>query len=263
MSYVLYQFDGVRLPFKNPTNPVGVLPRKSKVQDIQGRPFDPDGSQRLAAGVTTIKKQALITGDSPAQFRANVNIWRALVGQRGQLVRRWGDGTREWVLARLLEMDGERKPGDILCQQYDFSFQILSPCWYDETQTVLTPTVSASPTTVTLTNAGTERVTNPVIQLTVPGSKSLSSVRFVVAGVSDFTYTGALNAANVLRIDCGAQSVTKDGANAYANFSRNSGHAIEEWLRLEPGTTSLQITVTPSGQLPVSGWQISFYGGWS
>jgi len=264
MSYVLHEFNGVALPIKNPVNPVGVLPRKSNVQEIQGRPFDQDGSQRLRAGVGTITKQALITGDTPAALRANVNTYRALVGKRGQLVRRWGDGTREWVLARLLDMSGSRKPGDILHQQFDFTFQILSSCWYSETQTVVNSTVAASPTTITLTNTGNERVTNPVIQLTVPSGKALTSVRFEVTGLVDFTYTGTLVVTNVLKIDCGARSVTKNGVDAYAGFALNSStHKVEDWLYLDPGATSLKVTIAPSNQLPVSGLQVSFYGGWS
>jgi hypothetical protein len=62
-------------------------------------------------------------------------------------------------------------------------------------------------------------------------------------------------------VDCGLRSVKNNGVDAYSGFALNSGHAVADWLRLEPGANS--VTITYSGNADASATvTFSFYDGW-
>lgn len=110
-----------------------------------------------------------------------------------------------------------------------------------------TATLESSPTAMTIVNTGNITVTDVVVTLTV-GSAAMSGLDIQGTG-AHWTYTGGLNAGDILRVDTATYKATVNDVLAYGvgKFQLGANHASEGWLELEQGINDLSITYTGGG----------------
>lgn len=251
MPYIISRFGGTVLPQYEGSNDVGAGEAQTAfVEMIGGGVFDALGDEDARRVRRQITKKGEIVATDAVNFRTQVNTLRPLLGTRDQLWRTWDDGTEEWVEARFISLQAERPAGNILHQEFAMVFEVLSEQWNATSQSTVNDYLDTTPVNIVLTNNGNALVRNAIITLTVPATISLTSVTKLLfsAGNAEFEYTGSLIANDVLVIDTGARSVTKNGSDDYGNFSLTSNHAISEWLRLAAGANTLAVTVEPSAE---------------
>lgn len=124
---------------------------------------------------------------------------------------------------------------------------------------------SGSSTTLDVYNGGNAPVTGIYITVTVAGSTAVSGIRiYTPASVSadnvdpayDFKLTASLGGTGLpprYYFDTAAKIVRdSDGSGQYSTFTHNANHNRSDWLRLEPGATTLTIA-TNSGTFPAGG----------
>jgi len=109
--------------------------------------------------------------------------------------------------------------------------------------------LTTSPEAFELSNGGNVPVRDVVITVHA-GSSAITALEIANAKtghVSDISYDVSIVAGEELVLDCGAFSALNDGDDAWADLALESGHAIEEWLRLGPGTNAITVTFTGGG----------------
>jgi len=75
-------------------------------------------------------------------------------------------------------------------------------------------------------------------------SGTITSVAVVcIANGINWTWAGSLGASEVLTIDCGNQTMRKNGVNAYSGYAKSGSHTANGWLPLREGINSLLITI--------------------
>lgn len=208
----------------------------------------------------TLQAKLLLVTDMPDYLVVMGRMLQAKLGRRGKLYRRWLDGQREWVDARLVDVTGKSTAANQLHQEVQARWQVESPLWSGASLVSVTPSITTSPQNVTLANAGNARVRNVII--TVTGTATpITSVKVGVSGASEFEWTGSLGSGHELVLDMGARSVLKDSADAYSTFSLTANHKISDWLRLEPGNNTVVVTIAPGGALPAA-VKFEYYDAW-
>lgn len=165
----------------------------------------------------------------------------ALVGKYDVL---WMDCgiTQRWRYARLLQVRAPARPNIPLAQEYNMTFELYGRYWSGASQSS-----SHAKGTFTLPNAGDVPVTDAVLIWTPSGSSS-TTFSVTVTGVSEISYTGTVASGQALQIDCGQKSVLAAGVNGYTIvFSLTANHTIDDWLRIEPGGTSIVVASNAAG----------------
>jgi hypothetical protein len=138
-------------------------------------------------------------------------------------------------------------------------FELPTAGWSGADLTTGDIALDTNPHDVAATNGGNRAVDNAVIVFTA-GANNITAVTFTVTGISSITWTGTLLGTKVLSIDCGARSVTNDGADARSTLVLNAAHTISPWLRLAASAVTTMIVTCTGGGLP-SG-RINGYDGW-
>lgn len=277
------RFGAVALPRYDPSEPIGSFPSRSSYAALPGGgAFRLYGDRQAPRGPRTVRRTGLLLQDS---LEALDTAFAALVAQRGRVDRLYGrraDGTVVWTPAELVSVEALSEPRTLfrfvryVALDVDTEFTLFSGPWYGnqhganwvldssnflDTGLVLDQAVgdtfTLSHTGVTacaVTNGGNAAIANAVLLITA-GSAAITGVSISSTGPdgndqAQLLYAGTINATKTLRIDSGRQAVEHNNAGGYigdyAQFELDTGHVIAEWLRLDPGTTTLEVTITSS-----------------
>ena len=183
------------------------------------------------------------------QLRANLDSLHALFSGRtaGALVRVMPDGSERTATAEVVAVGNidDDYAGQAIGLTVDFL--LADPVFYGAPATV-TQAIAASPTNLTVTNAGSTSTHRPVLTFTGPISNPrLTNLTIDAGGAFYVEALVTVASAKLLVIDCGAWTAANDGVNAIGSI-RHSG--AFEFFRLEPGANSLRVTSTsPGGSL--------------
>ena len=279
MSYFYERFGEITLPIFNRDANLAPAAAKARIVSAAAGAFDADGSGRSAQQFPhSLSIDAFVSEDDAAAQRVLLDAVRAAVGTRAYLYRRADDDeTVQRAHCRLVNLTIDRSYKQRRAYQpIRMEFQQLeawagtATSWVLDDGEVLDDglTVDASDYSVSLTSVpalqtievgGNLPVTDAILTVTA-GSAALSNPAFTATDV-DLRWTGTIPIGQSLVIDCGAASVLLAGADAYSGLSLGAGHAIEEWLRLEPGSTPLTLNV--SGTLTGASWSVYFRERWA
>lgn len=259
MSYKLISFDGVDLPGYNRESGLDTAPPLDGfIGTVLGGYDSYQSDMAPMATPYPLTVRGIVSAETDADQRAAIDGLRALSRRRGQLVRQADDDDSEQVCyARLQQLAHRRITGVNGYQVLELAFLIESG-WEEERPNQL-ENLASSPHTLSVENAGNRMVSNAVITLHAD-SASLTAVTLTTTNGTHLVWTGTVLAGDNLVIDCGAKSVTNDGANAYSGLSYGASHSIDDWLRIE-GSMDITITYTGGGTSPTV--TIAYNDGWA
>lgn len=278
MAYVYERFAAVTLPIYNRETNLSPVPAANEVVSTLAGAFDAVGQGRSRQKYpNSLSVKCVVTAASAAAWRTALDQLRALVGTRGKLYRRGDDNALHTCIARLVAMPHTRSVEHKAHIEVTLQFLQLT-AWIGDSHAswaldngelldsglFLDPatfkqTISASPSTQTVTNGGNLPQTDVVFVVTA-GSGALSNIVIGAAGV-DLRYNATLAAGSTLVIDCAAQAVLVNGGDAYSAFTLGPTHTKEDWCELAPGSTA--VSVYASGTLTGSSWTIEFADRWA
>lgn len=252
------------LPTVDPDDDVGtgdvgehnvILPR--------GGVFDPIGSGPAFVGARVITVGGVLDATTGAALRTKANHLYSMLGRRSKL---WLEDPHStdifWRWARLINIDAGTNVHDIPRRQQPMAldFEVSSPTWKDQSETVLTGTLStATYTYVTMENVGTGYVRDMTISITGSGANITWLGLFQDLTPKSYVYwEGVLAAGAILTIDTGRMIVTLGGANAYDGFHFHSAHRTNDWLRLSPASSNALRIERMGGDASTS-YEIRYY----
>jgi len=263
----LERFGTLTLPNANVTDELGNTDAATDfiITPLGGYDYQDDTipAQDLPAHIV---KRATVYETTPAALQTELDALRALRGRRLKLWARMFDDSVRWLWARLRGVEHNRTNRNFRWQDIALAWDVANQHWrgHDHTQWTLdsgevfddglyldddgyefTLTAGGS-TNCVVTNGGNRRVTDAVLTITA-GSAAITIVTVTTTNDVTWTYTGNVAIGAALVIDCGAQSVTDGGTADYAGFQLNTLHSQEEWLPLEPGATTLVVTLAGGG----------------
>jgi len=125
------------------------------------------------------------------------------------------DGTTTYrALAKCIDVQPAFSRRTLVALPLTAIFELAEPYWYADSTTTLTFAVSASPTDISLTNAGTAPLTKATLQFvgTCNTPKFLNNTNGYSIQVNQNLATS-----KTLLIDLGAQAITVDGVDAWAD----------------------------------------------
>lgn len=273
------QFGTVTFPPYNEVHQMDVVPAISGNVATLGGGFDRWGNatapQQFPQAITT---QLTVAEDTKAATRAAVDVMRSKIGQRNILYRQsledCDTGDLQWAYARILSIpvtrqidQWESQPLQLAFEQYtnwhgsqhgewllDDGYYLDMGLFLDATDD--RATLSSSPGTVSVTNAGNMPVYDAIVTITA-GSAAITALAITCGTVAHWTYSGTINAGDALVVDAGAWSVENDGADAISGFAFGGSHRIPAMLEIAPGANSFVITFT--GGSTNSTFNISFW----
>jgi hypothetical protein len=198
---------------------------------------------------------AIIAGTAQALLRGQVDAIRSKHGATGNLWRRrWDDpSVAQWKFARLLAV---QEKSDVkhrtIAAKVDLVFESAMANWRDAAADVASGNlVSGGAVGLLLGSEGNATIDDSVITVTASGT--ISSLQFAVLHLGiDLRYTGTIGAGSVLTIDCGAQTVTVNGAAAYSGFALGAGHTARSWCPLPPGVWAMLVSSNGAGTVSTS-----------
>lgn len=248
MSYYLYKIGTTTLPtFHDPSFDVGSGPSVDDyVTLVDGSTFNPHGSANRPHKYPYARTFSCeLVDTTTAGLRGQLDGLTALQGTRMAITRkRIDDSAEHWCWGTLMNVPAPRGPQNVLNLPVSLEMNIESP-WYGTQHN--TPTaLDGSPKTVTAANGGNAVNKIAIVTLTA-GNAAFTALKVGVAGVSEWTYTGSVTAAQALVVDCGKGTVKKNGVAAYADFALTANHIIREFLLLPAGNTSVVVTYTGGG----------------
>jgi hypothetical protein len=277
--YTLERFGSVVLPVYNNSYTLSPIPAQLVLVQTTTGAFDNDGEGRNRPILPLpLSYKAVVTETVYNSNRAILDTLRAAVGTRTKLYRRADDdSTVHYCTARLSSMPHERPYSMRGYFEITLDFQQLT-VWtgtihgvgwvfdsgilldtartLDETPPV---TLNTNPKTITVSNGGNLPITD--IQFTiVAGSATITSVQ-LNGGLWVLKWIGSLPAGGTLIIDAGASMVLKNGGNDYNAFTLDAGHALDRWAMLQPGNTSVVVTLV--GGSTNSTISIIYNDGWA
>lgn len=273
MTHVLERFGTTALPSFNSSQDVGTGPAQTAYSPLSsGGAFDLLGSEQAQRADVPLNYAGQVWASTRDLLASQVRSLRALFGKRDKLYRREDaslpyTGDVSWMWARATEIPIARAantPGKLLDLAIAFitnsrvwngthhgagwNWNTSGVAWdtgyaWNETGKY---TLTTSPTTLTVPNAGNVSVTDAVITIT-SASGNITNPKVTVTGVSEFQWTGTIAAGKSLVISLAAGSVKYDGADSYVNFSLTANHFIDAWLRLDTPSTSVIVTWSGGG----------------
>jgi Siphovirus-type tail component, C-terminal domain len=240
--------------------------------------FDEDGSDRPPSKKGQVQVSTYLAVEDEEDMQALRDALKKMqtLG-RGRLFFQPKDTTMVerwcWAKAVQIDMPEERKSGHAeFHQPVSITFKVNDPFWYTATGLTLwgaaewgtdvwgggTPISAGGLLTSTSVVNGGNVYTQPQIALCPDPGDSCSEpiIRRVVAGevLDEIHYYGALAEGDLLMINCRKHKVTLNGAAIYSDVFKTKQPA---WMRLEPGTNSLEILLAGSGD--AVGVNIQFY----
>lgn len=240
--------------------------------------FDNDGAGRSRQQFPhPISYECVVAGDEYNENRATLDELRAAVGTRSRLYRiATDDDTIQSCIARLIDMPHTWPYEQRGYFRIQLRFLQLTPWqgsdhaeWRLDDGYLLNDGLLFDPNTykVTLSTTPTQTVVNggnlPVHDVTLTltaGAAALTGASFSMPGVS-LIYLGSIPALGTLVIDCGAKSVTVNGAPNYRGLALGPAHTSEHWIELQPGNNS--ITASGTGTTTGATWAVNFNDWWA
>lgn len=269
MAWQIQQFDGVALPLINPNQDHSGAQIESGLQASVGSTFDYFGTRQrrgqqqqvsitgtfegrtfsivdhLGNFLVDQSGRIFITGTDNSDLRMQIDALNAKKGVQAQLGRYSLDSnnTRQWITARLLRVDSPQEVTDRTFKAtLSCIFESKMDAWRATTQSITSLTTGNTPGTLNVWNGGNVTIEDSIISVTHTGAGTFGSIRLVVSAIGvDWTYSGTLTTDSVLVIDCGAQTVRVNGANAFTYFTLNAGHTARGWLPLAVGNNMLEL----------------------
>ena len=213
-----------------------------------------DDQRRLALALWVQPVNAAGTRDEPTnpeQARVNLDALYATLGLRsqGDLVRVMPDASERTASAEVVAVTDIEDEFGHEAIGLVADFELADPYFYGAAVTE-TQAIAASPTDVTITNAGSAGTHRLVLTFTGPITNPRLANLSIDAG-GDFYVECLVDVAagTDLVIDCGAWTAANDGVNAIGSI-RHSG--AFEFFSLLPGDNDLRITAdTPGGSLDI------------
>lgn len=285
MPYALTDFNGVPLPQAMPSDDLSTGRTDSTLNNSIGGVFDSYGANRRYPGVHRFLHKGKYEGKTSAgyirvtvdddirltksgdtrvvayqpllELQTQTDALKALIGVRGPLWRRrYSDDARQWKTCRLLEVQHVETVAQAgVVSDVQSSYETAMNGWHAEAATVVSGSASAGVALpLTAANAGLLPICDAV--LTITGTSGTITQIIVGGGGVGITWTGSLLPGQVLQIDAGNRTVTKDNNDSYSGFSLAAN--VQEWLALGVGTSYLAVTLT-GGNGAVS---LSYYNQW-
>jgi len=273
--YRITQFGSIDIPQARPDQYVG----SGECTNAVFAPLAAGGVYDLL-GTNDLRPQGVGITVTGAIFNADVNsltfetqerALRALIGKRANLYRTWqGSGDIEYVDARCIDVRAQRAIDNRNYIDLTMTFRQISNAWYGSAQTTEgyydLDAGTDDMTTLGADSSGTDPfLFYPVVNHGGDVSQSDITITLTAGDVAitaldikrknaggtvtyqHLTWAGTLVATKLLVIDCGAATITNDGANAYAAFALGASHIQDEWLTFEPGNNYLTISITGGG----------------
>ncbi len=264
MSYRLYAFNEVLLPFRMAEDDLSTATVDSTIVNITGQAWDAwettrnlprrhsiqhngiyvgDGTVLARLNLTEIVTETcdnIIVGNEGQAVRAQVDALKAQIGVQGTLYRlRESDSVLQWKTARLLAVRHRQAVDDIATATIDSSFESTMRAWRGVTQqsAVLAYTGRGY---LYFENNGDLPIDNAT--LTITASSTITNIMVELAGGVSWTWTGSLTSGQVLTIDCGALTVLRGTTDQYSGLALNSAHTAIGWLPIPVGANNLIFT---------------------
>ena len=187
-----------------------------------GYAVDQLGTMPATKAVGNERLRAVLYGATGAVVDTQADALRGQIQSIGQ-GRLWsegGDGVERWARARparMVDLTVSYESG--FTQPVAVEFLRLSD-WFSETQTVVSQTLSADPTTVNVTNAGDADAREIVVEIAALGASGFAnpSITNVLTGETLTVARTAGSSTHRLRIDCGNYAVTRstDSGSSWA-----------------------------------------------
>jgi len=275
MAYTYTQFGSTDLPNLEGSHDISSGSARVNIMDLPGGgAYDATGgaNDRGERGAQKIGVAGILL---QSDLAAAYYPLRALVGTRAQLWRTRDDGTtKEWAYARLDNIRSTRRQKNLFYLEIDMQFVVLSPCWFSETETVLSYLdAGANDDDLTTTGAESGDVISSilpghggnfpnrgtVVEITViSGTITAVSIQNTASVAHTLAWSGSLTVGDVLTIDCGALSVLDGATDAYSGLTPPT--TVDGWLILWPDPSSNSMTVTLTGG--AANVEFSFYDAW-
>lgn len=280
MAYTFERFGTITLPIYNREINMAPVSASLRIVGTAAGAFDSDGTARSGQSFPhALTVEAVVSEDTTAEQRTAIDALRAAVGTRAYLYRvADSDAAVHRALCRLTAMTQDRhyeqrrayQPIRLQFAQLTGWQGATHGTWYFDEGEVFDDgldfdtndylaALTASPASQVVANGGNYPLTDVVFTVTA-GAAALSNVVLYAAGM-DLRWDGSIPAGQALVIDCGAASVQLAGIDAYSDFYIGPTHTIEDWFRLEPGNTTIGLSVI--GTLTGASWSVSFRDRWA
>jgi len=266
MAYWITTFGSTSLSMVSPVQDTGPGAAELGLVTLPGGGVhDPHGADGAPVRLPyRLVIEADVVGADMAAMRTALYGLRALQGQRDQLYRTPDDGAldSEWCWARLENLRIRRRAENLLNQPVTLEFAVLSHPWSGADQTIDT-VLDVTPKSIVCANDGNARVTDIVVSVTARTSAitELEVVADTPTGWMQWAWSGTLAVGSKLEVDCGAQTVRVDGVDDYGAWERNALHNVSEWLRFDPGNTT--VTAERTGGGADTEIEIAYCDGWA
>lgn len=273
--YVYDRFGDLTLSRKRPASEMGTPEAQDAYTDLPGGAFDGAGNEQARVGRWSITHKCGLVETTPQALQAAIDRYRGQIGKRERLYRVGADGAIHWILARLNKLALARGARNALVQDVSMDFDVAEYPWHGEAHgawaldsgrllddgLVLDEAVIAFPATgnVVLANNGNYPVRRVVFTITAAGT-NITQVTITKTGETALRWVGTLLVGNSLVIDCGAWTVKNNGVDVFSGFTRGAGHTIMDWLVLEPGNNTIELTRTGGAGSTVD---IAYDDGWA
>lgn len=273
MAYQIVEFDGAALPLYNPRQDHSGAAVESALLPSVGGVFDAYGPRRKRGRMQQIKLSGeywaeewtrvtnggsvrvtddgsvRVTGTPGAVLLGQIMALRSRLGVQGRLWRvRLDDNVRQWVTARLLQVDCPQVPEDrTVVVRAACLFESAMDAWRAASETVTHASLTAGVVGVMVPCRSSADVEDAVIEVAAGGS-GITSLAIQSPGI-DLRFDGAIANGQTLVIDCGAQTVRVGDVDAYDQFSLGPGHTAQGWCPLAPGDNVFVVTSDQAGAL--------------
>jgi len=248
MGYRITRFASTDLPARREMqDAITGRVQSSMVGLPGGKVFDAHGSETAIGEGYPVKVGGAVHAATPAALKTAVYLLRALKGVQDKLYRTpdGGSANSEWVEARCDAVESVRDWRHRLWENVVLHFTVLDDVWSgaagEKNITLATGTDEGE-----ANNLGNAIVHDLTITIAaVDSAITQVDIENLEAGhVSKIRYAGSITAGQSLVIDCGALSVKNNAVDDWDNFSVESAHEIDEWLRLMPGNNTIRVTRT-------------------
>jgi hypothetical protein len=283
MSYTLSRFGTLYLPQPNPSLDIGTGESQSVLFPLAGGgAFDGLGQDQARQKPPVITYHCALTGDDQCEIQNQLDMIKGYIGTRAKLYRKLPDGTEQWITARLTNIEGKHSIEDgIFNQDIDLTFKASEYPWHGRVITGagwtfdsgynfdagmylddMLSILMVAPGNITIVNNGNYPVRNLILILHTSSVWMGPITQFIIqkTGQTDLKWTGSVVAGNALVMDCGAFTVKNAGVDAYTGLTRQVGHYLPEWIRLDPGPNTFAINYTYGGQPSLT---FAFDSGWA
>lgn len=229
--------------------------------------YDQLGNSAAIKGIGVEVARFQLFEDSISELNSALDTIRSgcVRNGRGKLWSIEAADTLRWCWARVQSVPDIRlMPLNVTWAPVAITFDRLSD-WYAEDATLVTETASASPTLISVSNAGNAPVRNAIIELRAGSAGGFDdfTLESLSTGDSFSSARTAAGSSSRLRIHCGKRSVEYSNdagatwAADYGNFSYGAKQV--DFLRLEAGNNSLRFLM---GTTPDVEIRITFYAAW-